>query len=108
MRARVVVCSAADLAKDPAFMRFACLQPKHDIEPDENHAAVGGEPRDSLRRCTATISARIEIAISSGVIAPRSRPAGALSLASRSRGISRAASSAFKDSAFFRLPTKAT
>src|SRR5262245_58245168 len=40
-------------------------------------------PRESLRRCTATISARIEMAISSGVIAPRSSPAGALSLARR-------------------------
>src|SRR5262249_49353111 len=38
------------------------------------------QPRMDWRR-TATISARMEIAISSGVMAPRSRPAGALSLA---------------------------
>ena len=48
--------------------------------------------RECLLRLTATISARIEIAISSGVIAPRSRPAGALSFAKRSAGTPRFAS----------------
>src|SRR6188474_393470 len=63
--------------------------------------------RDALPRRTATISARIETAISSGVIAPRSRPAGAFNLASRS-GATWLPSFAFSASAFFRLPTKAT
>jgi hypothetical protein len=55
-----------------------------------------GFPRESLPRRAATISARIEIAISSGVMAPRSRPAGALSLASRSGVTPRSASAAFR------------
>src|SRR5258708_4329071 len=69
---------------------------------------AGAGPRECFPRRTATISATIEIAISSGVIAPRSRPAGALSFARRSAATPRCASVAFKVSAFRRLPTKAT
>ncbi len=54
------------------------------------------------------ISARIETAISSGVIAPRSRPAGTLSFASLSPSIPLLANDALSASTFFLLPTKAT
>src|SRR5215470_2096090 len=56
----------------------------------QSNYAAGVAARECLPRRTATISARIEIAISSGVIAPRSSPAGALSLARRSAETSRA------------------
>jgi len=59
-------------------------------------------------RRAATISARIETAISSGVMAPRSSPAGALSLASRSGAMPLPASLALSAAAFLRLPTNAT
>src|SRR5262249_29900646 len=68
---------------------------------------TGVAARECLPRRTATISARIEIAISSGVIAPRSSPAGALSLARRSAETPRSASFAFSASAFLWLPTNA-
>src|SRR5215475_15557949 len=69
---------------------------------------TGVAARECLPRRTATISARIEIAISSGVIAPRSSPAGALSRARRSSEMPRRTIDDFKASAFLRLPTKAT
>jgi hypothetical protein len=68
----------------------------------------GAASRASFLRRTATISARIEIAISSGVMAPRSRPAGAFSTAKRSAATPRLSSWALSDSAFLRLPTNAT
>src|SRR6516162_6831765 len=68
---------------------------------------TGVAARECLPRRTATISARIEIAISSGVIAPRSSPAGALSLTRRSAGTPCSASFAFSASAFLWLPTNA-
>jgi hypothetical protein len=60
-----------------------------------------------LRRRRATISATIEIAISSGVMAPRSKPAGALSRARPWAATPRSARFAFRASAFLRLPTTA-
>src|SRR5262249_24390721 len=68
---------------------------------------TGAAARECLPRPTATNSPRIEIAISSGVIAPRSSPAGALSLARRSAKTPRSASFAFSASAFLWLPTNA-
>src|SRR5215471_5697789 len=68
---------------------------------------TGIAARECLPRRTATISARIEIAISSGVIAPRSSPAGALSLARRSAETPCSPSFSFSASAFLWLPTNA-
>ncbi len=62
----------------------------------------------SVPQRMAIISARTEMAISSGVIAPRSKPAGALKAERRFSPMPSSARSARKAAALRRDPTKAT
>jgi len=82
--------------QDQVTHRFA----SHDVEATEGAACWA-------RRRAATISARIDSAISSVEIAPISRPAGALIAVSPSMGTPSAANSRRSVSAFRRDPTNA-
>jgi len=72
----------------------------------DRHAEVGTPLWPCLRR--STISARIERAISSGVIAPRSRPAGAFTTEKRSSETPPSVKWLCRAAIFLREPTKAT
>src|SRR5215467_100671 len=92
----------------PTYSAPAEWRPRLPPAARETASHVIAASRECFARLIATISATIETAISSGVIAPRSRPAGAFSFSRRSTLAPFSKSTGFRAAAFLRLPTNAT